>query len=230
MRLVESAFVIVLVGVLAATVIAFAVMGLAGALRARRLARKAHQGEMRFFRDDPYDLPRRYAGFAVIASGHSPLANNVTDGRMDGRGVRAFDFRCELGHGTRRTTRHYHVLAAETGLDAGTLLMWHQADGDLCPLEARAAAGRAGDWTYRGDGRLAAALALAGGALAGLSASIEVRGGVLLVSAPGRRLALDYAATWDDLRGLLAALRGVAATPPRPQSSPMEVENRAGPC
>jgi hypothetical protein len=124
----HAAFEYLLIAVLVAAVISFVVMGLAKVRRSRSLARAAHQRGNRFFRDDPFDVPRRYAKFALISSGHSPCAHNVTDGRLGGRSARAFDFRCELGHGTRRITRHYSVLVVGAAECPHRLLMWSDAD------------------------------------------------------------------------------------------------------
>ena len=158
MELIQYAFVAVLVGVLLAASVSFAVMGLGKMLRRRRLARDAHESGMKFFPDDPYDVPRRYADFAVVSSGHSPCANNVTAGRLGGRALRAFDFRCELGHGTRRLTRRYSVAVAETSLAQASLLMWHTGDAELAPMAARDMQGRVGQWSFRGSRALAEAV------------------------------------------------------------------------
>jgi hypothetical protein len=209
--LVQYAFVAVLVGSLAAAVVTFALMGLANVRRTRRLAGAAHRQGRRFFRDDPYDVPRRYADFALISSGHSPRANNVTDGRLAGRSVRAFDFRCEIGHGTRRMTRHYNVMVADVSPPAEGVLMWPEADADMAPLAARGGDGRVAAWGFSGSGRLAGALASAWPQTAGAEPCIEVRGSVLMVAAPARRSARGYAVSLGDVECLLAAIRGAVS-------------------
>ena len=214
--LLQYALVAFLIGVLAVAVVSFARLGVAKLLRTRRLGRSAHQKGMRFFRDDPYDAARRYAQFAVISSGHSPRANNVTDGRLAGEPVRAFDFRCELAHGTRRTTRYYNVLVAETRHGYGSVVMWNEADADLAPLAARDSAGRLGAWDYRGSRRLAAALAAACKDLADVGASMEIRGSILMVSVPVTRFGSDYVVGFGQLAQALAAVRGAASADAQP--------------
>jgi len=210
----QYVLVVVLVGVLAASVVLFGVLGAARVRRTRRLARRAHQRGMRFFRDDPFDVPRRYAAFAAISCGHSPRASNVVDMRLDGIPVRSFDFHCELGHGTRRTARRFGVVVAETELPGGRAVLWHEADGDLSPLAARGGPGarRVGPWACSGSPRLVEALAAAAAELAPRGASLEVAAAGLLVCVPvgpwGRGAQLDA----QDVLGVLRALRqgGVA--------------------
>jgi len=211
MVLVQYAFVVLLVAVLVAAVATFVVMGLAKLRRTRNLARAAHQQECRFFRDDPHDMPRRYGGFAVISSGHSPRANNVTDGRLAGRPVRAFDFRCELGHGTRRLTRHYNVVAADALPPGPAVLLWPDHDRLLAPLAARNADGHVRCWSFRGNPRLATALAKGWTGNDETAPAIEVRGSVLLVATPARRSAAgQYAVSLDDVARLAAARDNVS--------------------
>lgn len=206
MEIIQYAFVAVLVGVLVAASVSFAVMGLGKVLRRRRLARDAHESGMKFFQDDPYDVPRRYADFAVISSGHSPCANNVTSGRLGGRILRAFDFRCELGHGTRRLTRRYSVVVAEAGQVLPSLLMWHGGDGDLAPLAARGMQAIVGKWSYRGPRALAEAVEPACRRLDQAQPSIEVRGSVVLIASPVRRAIRRHALALDEVAIILEAL------------------------
>lgn len=207
MVLVPYAFVALLVGVLVAAVITFAVMGLADVRRRRRLARAAHQQGRRFFPDDPYDMPRRYAEFALVSSGHSARASHVTDGRLAGRCVRAFDFRCELGHGPRRMTRHYSVVSAD-GLEVPeAVLMWPDNDAEFAPLAARGGEGRIGCWSFQGSRRLAAALAAAWRGSPDAEPSIEARGSALILAAPARRFARGYSVSFEDVEPLLAAMQ-----------------------
>ncbi|MCD6303864.1 MAG: hypothetical protein J7M21_02760 [Planctomycetes bacterium] len=211
MELLRYVFEAVLVTVLAASVVSFVAMGLAKVRRTRRLARAAHERQRRFFPDDPFDVPRRFADFALVMGGHSPRANNVTDGRVDGLAVRAFDFRCELGHGTRRTTRHYSVLAADVPGRDEQLLMWHDGDAELAPLAARTAEAHVGCWSCRGPAELVATVAAACEPLAAAAASIELRGRRLMVLAPAGRGA-DYAVRFEQIRPLLAVLRAAAGS------------------
>jgi len=209
--LLPYAFVAALLGVLAAAVVTFVVMGLAKVRRTRRLAGSAHRRGRRFFRDDPYDVPRRYAGFALISSGHSPCANNVTDDRQAGRAVRAFDFRCEIGHGTRRMTRHYNIMTADCPEAEGPVLMWPDGGADVPPLAARDPDGRVAGWSFRGSRRLADALAGAWPGSPGTEPCIEVRDAVLMVAAPAGRSAGSYGVSFDEVGPLLAAIAGAVS-------------------
>jgi len=152
-------FVALLILVLVAAVLSFAVMGIAQSRRRGRLARRAHKMGLRFSADDPFDVPGRYGRFAVIAGGHGPRAHNVTYGRIAGVPVRTFDFRYEVGHGTRRLTRRYDVVVFELDLDLPIVLMWHELDLHAAPLPTRRAQGRAGRWVCCGDRALATVLA-----------------------------------------------------------------------
>ena len=208
MVMLQYAFVVLLIGVLAVAVGSFVVMGLGKLRRTRRLARAAHEHGMRFFPDDPYDVARRYADFAAISGGHSPRAHNVTDGRLSGRPVRAFDFRCELGHGTRRTTRRYGVVAADAQNESSDLLMWHDGDAELAPLAALDSGGHVACWSYRGPAALASRVARAAAGLAGACASIEVRGSMVMIAAAGKQAGADYGVPLTDVKAVLDALRG----------------------
>jgi hypothetical protein len=204
----HAAFEYLLIAVLVAAVVSFVVMGLAKMRRSRWLARAAHQRGNRFFRDDPFDVPRRYAHFALISSGHSPCANNVTDGRLGGRSARAFDFRCELGHGTRRITRHYSVLVVGAADCPQRLLMWSDADAEGAPLVARDAQGHVGGWACTGPADLAALAERACPGLAESGTSIELRDGLLMLAAPARQSPLAYAVDLDCALALVAGLTG----------------------
>ena len=148
---VHSAFIVLLVGVLVASAVSFLVMGLLHHLRTGALARRAHEMAMQFSRDDPFDLPRILSDFALVASGHSPRAENVTYGHLDGRVARAFDFRYEVGHGTGRMTRHYSVITVEARQELDSMLMWHEDDAPAAPISLRLANRRLGRWLYQGS-------------------------------------------------------------------------------
>ena len=208
MEQIQYAFVALLVAVLVAASVSFAVMGLGKVFRRRRLACNAHQCGLRFFPDDPYDVPRRYADFAVISSGHSPCANNVTAGGIAGRTLRAFDFRCELGHGTRRLTRRYSVAIAETRQSQPSLLMWHSGDGELAPLAARDVQGQVGQWSFRGSREQAEAVEAACRNFSQAEPSVEIRGSVVLIAVPVRRAIRQYALALDEISGIIEALDG----------------------
>jgi len=215
-ELLRFAFVVVLMVVLAAALVSFLLMGLSKARRTRRLARLAHEQGRRFFRDDPYAVACRYAGFAMISCGHSPRAHNVTDGRLEGRPIRAFDFRCELGHGTRRVTRHFRVAAADLPAPPGDLLMWHDSDSEFAPLAARDSEGRLGAWNYRGRTDLAAAVAGALGGADPPASAVEVHGTTLMIAGRPRRGRDDYAVGGEELGVVVAAVAAAGAPTPGP--------------
>jgi hypothetical protein len=200
-------FLVILIGVLLAAVVMFAVLGLARVVRAHRLARGAHERGMRFFPTDGYDVPRRYADFAVISCGHSPRASNMMAGRLDGAMVRCFDYHCELGHGPRRTSRLLRVLAAEVAAEvAAPTVMWHESDADLAPLEARGQR-RIGPWACSGDLDLAEAIASQCPTLASKGASIELRAGGVMLCVPGGLLGRGAALDVEDARPIVRELR-----------------------
>lgn len=189
----QIVFTILLTGVLLVAVVTFVVIALAQAHRTRSLRRESRQMGLRFSADDPFDVPRRYADFTLIGSGHSPRACNVTYGRLDGRFVRAFDFRYEVGHGTRRVTRHYKVIVLEATLPGLHLLMWNDDDTASAPLCARAVDGHVASWSYRGGGELAASLAHAQSMAAGQASSFEIGPAGLMIFTPARRLKMGCA-------------------------------------
>jgi len=158
------------------------IAGLAQQRRARRLARQAHMTGMKFAPEDPFDMLRACAGFALIQCGHSPRANNLIDGCCQGMRVRAFDFRYEVGHGTMRLTRHYAVVVVQS--PSPDVVLWNQADRDGAPLTARQADGSVGAWTYRGRPEVARVAARACGDLADAAVSIEAHEGQLLFCTP----------------------------------------------
>ena len=205
MQLLQTAFVVLLVGVLAASVISVAIMALLQIGRTRRLARQAESLGLRFASEDPFDAPRRYADFALITNGHSPRASNVTYGRLDGRMVRAFDFRYEVGHGTRRVTRHYDVVVVESERDLGNVLMWHDSDDEFAPLAVRGEQ-RAGAWGVWGDVALVERLAEAIAPRGGSPVSMQCCGGTLMLFAPERRRRGGYAARLEDAVAVMDVL------------------------
>ena len=189
----QIAFIMLLVGVLAAVVVSFVIMGLMQLGRTRTLGREAHALGMRFSAADPFDVPRRYADFALVSSGHSPRANNVTYGRLADWRLRAFDFRYEVGHGTRRATRHYSVIVVEADRELPAVLMWHDQDIEAAPLQARNSDAHVGSWTYRGNPELAAMLTNACIDFVEEGTSLEACDSALMVFTPVRRREAGYA-------------------------------------
>ena len=197
----QVAFMVVLIGVLVAAVVSFAVMGLLQHRRTNVLAGKAHRMGMRFSVEDPFDVPRRYADFARIASGHSASAHNVTYGRLGGLPVRAFDFRYEIGHGTRRTARHYGVVVIETSEALPPLVMWNDRDVECAPLASHQCDGHVACWAYLGPEPLAAAVGYACRALADRGAGMQAVGHAVMLCVPIRSRRQDY----SDLMACAAA-------------------------
>jgi hypothetical protein len=222
-----------LAAVLVAAVASFAVMGWLQRRRAGRLSRVAHRAGLRFTRDDPFDVPRRYADFVLIGCGHSAQANNVTYGRLDGLPVRMFDFRFEVGHGTHRSTRTYGVVVVEVEKPCQPVLMWNERDSLNMPLEAMQFDGRIDGWCFRGDPGTARVLGSVAGDLAEKGLSVQTLGAVILMWRPAVGAIRDYS---DDLE----AARAVARALTRPagesrgenpvQSRHQSIENGVSPC
>ena len=183
----QVAFTVLLTGILIAAVITFAVITIVRVRRTSRTAREAGEMEMRFSPEDPFDVPRRYADFALIGGGHSPKADNVTHGRIGGRYVRAFDFRYEVAHGTHRITRHYAVVIVELHRALPEVLMWNDDDTDSAPLQVRCGGGRIGCWSYRGEEELGRTLLEAAGGVADMGTSMQTCGNLFMLFAPVRR-------------------------------------------
>ena len=203
----HGVIIVLLIGVFLAAVIFFAVMGARQLRRANRLARASHDMGMRFSSVDPFDIPRRYAEFALVGGGHSPQAHNVTYGRIEGRLARAFDFRYEIGHGTRRSTRRYSVVTVESDPPMPAVLLWDRSDVEFAPLRARQACGSVGRWALCGDEEFAAGLARACQVALTDEASVETRGSVLMLCRPMRRMEQGNASCIGQALKVLGALR-----------------------
>ncbi len=205
----EFALAIVLTGVLLAAVVSFVVMGLDQRRRRNRAAGRAHASGFLFAPEDPFDVPRRYRGFALMEVGHSPRAYNVTYGRMGGLPLRAFDFRYEVGHGTRRLARQYAVVVVETVQRLTPMLMWNRHDVEVAPLAVRRCVVSSGLWRCdcpEGAAELATsdtdAFASAGGSIQTLD------GAVMLCCPEGRRRSGRSAAMEAAMPVLRALCRG----------------------
>jgi len=173
-----------LVGVLAVSVVAFLVMGLRQSRRTRALARAAHGSGFRFAQDDPFDLPQRYARFAVIGCGHSVRACNVMYGRVGGWAVRAFDLGFELGHGTRRIVRKCRATVLETDVSLPRAWLWRLDMLGFIPHLVWLQHGRAGPWAYGGAQQHAMDLANLCSPLLETAIGLEACGTVLMVCEP----------------------------------------------
>jgi hypothetical protein len=195
-----------MVCVLAAAVVLSAVMGIRQHLRMGRLACAASERSMKFSPQDPFQVPVRYAEFALISAGHSPHADNVTYGRLGGVPVRAFDFRCEAGHGTRRMDRSYGVIVVESQAPVADLLMWNVLDAQAAPQACLLNDGRQGYWTLCGPAATADKVASCAGGLGPRGASLEFHRGSMMLCIPMRKPADSYMDWMEQVRGLIAAL------------------------
>ncbi|MFA6133627.1 MAG: hypothetical protein WC869_06385 [Phycisphaerae bacterium] len=206
----HTVLIVVLTAALAGAVVSFGLAGLRQSRRTVALARAAHEEGMLFSAEDLFDVPVRYGGFILTRCGHSQRANNITYGRMGGLPVRAFDFRYEIGHGTRRVSRHYGVIVVETAAVLPPLTMWNRDDADYAPLAARHCEGQAGSWCYQGDAAMARAAAAACEGLGASAVSLQTRGSALMLCSPQPRK--GYGGNWRQIAGLLKAM-GQAAAP-----------------
>jgi len=148
------------------------------------LAKQAGDLGFRYWREDPFEISRRCAEFALVASGHSPVAANVISGHLDGVAVRAFDFQYEVGHGPRRMMRRYGVVLLETALPQERLLMWH--NGDFAPIPARQEARTLGAWSVIGDAKQAQAFLAACEPWFARGGCVEIIAHAVLLAAPGQ--------------------------------------------
>lgn len=205
---------ILLVCVLGAALAWLAGLGLLQQRRTGALARQAHERSLHFSPEDGFDIPRRCAAFALVSAGHSPQAANVTHGRLRGLPVRAFDFRYEAGHGTRRQTRWYGAVWVETGWPGPAVLVWDpRGDGGL-PLACRGGEEACRGWAFRGDRRRAEAVADACAALAQGGLCVEVRDEAVLFCFPMRRRRDSYMAWLDRAPEAIAAALARELAPP----------------
>ena len=149
---------VILVVALIAAVISFLVMGIFHEKRTRELSAMAFGRDARFSREDPFDIPQRYRDFVLISCGHSPRAFNVAYGQVECWTLRSFDFRYEVGHGTRRMSRLYGVVVIDTQLKLPDVMMWNDSDSDNAPLEIRQVDGHIGRWSFAGDAKFAGQL------------------------------------------------------------------------
>ncbi len=207
---------------LLATAVSFIVMGIRQSLHTRRLARQAEEKRLLFSFDDPFDIPERYRHFALLSCGHSPRATNVTHGRWDSLPLRAFEFRYEIGHGTRRTTCRYTAVIVDLQVKPGDLILWNHSDAEQAPLETRLMHGEVGCcWSYSGAANLADYLAQAAGELATAGLSVQVQGSDILFCLPvARQDNKDYFTWLADAVRLAEAIR--QPTEPRNENSAVE--------
>ena len=178
-------FIVLLVGVLIASVISLVAMGWLQHRRTNALARKAHEMSMHFSPSDIFDIGCTYRNFALITSGHSPRIENVTYGRIKGKTIRAFDFRYEIGHSMERLTKHYYVIVVETQREMAKVIMWHEADASAEALSLPLGDQRVEKWLYRGSTRQARSLARLGESL-GCEVNMQVLSNAVMLAIPAR--------------------------------------------
>jgi hypothetical protein len=219
-----------LIGALGAVAAGLSVLGLRQHLRTAARARAAHEAGLRFSAQDAFDVPRRCAAFALCSAGHSAQASNVTHGRVGGLPVRAFDFRCEAGHGTRRTTRRYFVVFVEEPAEPD-VLMWNRRDAANAPCAARLGDGAVGEWSCRGDAEQARRLGELAEPLAAAGVSVEARAEGLMLCFPPRRRTAAGAGWLEGISRMIASLWPGGAAAGGPASAdekgrPQAVANR----
>jgi len=113
-----------LFGGIAALIVGGIIYGIIKARQRREvMARLAASLGLRYYADDPWDLPSRYNHFGLFQSGHSKRASNVLTGELDGRSVAAFDYRYTTGSGKNQTTHHYQGAVLEMPILAPRLRM-----------------------------------------------------------------------------------------------------------
>ena len=201
------ALTVVFTGLFVAAMVSFLMAGARQYRRTCRLRRRAEELGLRFSHSDPFDVPNRYANFALMAAGHSPFAYNMAYGRLDGWSVRGFDFRHELGHGTQRMTVHYSVVVAQTEIEMPYVLMWHEEHLGEVPLVVLHREGTIGRWRYAGSAEMAAELAEACDPSSSGAVSLQTFGSDLMLWAPVRDRQPDYTGGLGDLVRLLELLR-----------------------
>ena len=177
-----------LIGVLAASVIVFAVMGVRQHWRRRRLARVGRQLGLEFAAADPFDIAQGFGDFALFSAGHSPRAENVSHGRSGRWRVRAFDFLYEVGHGIHRHTRYTSAVMAEIGSGLGDVTLWDGRDAVDAPLTVRQSRVMRGGRLCDGSEEAVQRLANACGDLVDLHVSAEIHREFLVLCAPVRRV------------------------------------------
>jgi len=200
---VQIAFIVLLGLIVAISMVVFAVLGAMQLRRTRRLTRDAHTRGLRFAAEDPFDVPHRYSDFALMHLGHSPRANNVTYGRIGRRPVRAFDFRYEAGHGTRRSMRQYSVITVDVELPLPFAILWNEADVAAAPLAVLAEGRRLGGWFTIGDEGVARVLARTCRGLVEEGVSVQTGPGALLFCSPVRRWRNHTTDRFDAVRRIL---------------------------
>ena len=176
--------------ILLAAALSIIVMAVVQHRRVVSMGAMAHGMNMLFSTEDPFDLMRRYPDLVLFSAGHSGRVSNVAYGRVDSLPVRAFDFRYEAGHGTRRITRSYSVVVVETPSGLEPLLMWNSADLDCAPPAAQVGCSQIGRWLLQGSPQDARRLEAMCEDLSGEAISIQRMGDAIALFAPARSAGL----------------------------------------
>lgn len=202
---------VMLVVALLATVGYVVVLGIRQWLRARTLARLAGERTLRFSRDDAWNLPEQFCDFALMRCGHSARASHISHGRLHGQNIRAFNFRYEVGHGTRRMTRHYGVVVAEMAAPMPETLMWNRHDAEHAPADMHQADREVGCWACTGNGVLADIVRDGALSLAEEGLSVQAQGKHVMFALPGWQGEWwNYTMWLDQVAALLDQMNSVA--------------------
>jgi hypothetical protein len=199
-----------LIGILCLASLALLLLGLAQWRRGRHLAGAANELGLAFSVDDPFDLPRRYAGFRLMQAGHSPFADNVIFGRYRGWPLRSFDYRLEAGHGTQRHVRRYSVLSAEVAETFPAVMLWPQDSACPDPRRAEEAVPVPNGWYASGDAATARRVGQCMPPADASGMSIEIDRGLLLFCIPRRLGGSELAATLEIVSNCLKGLQASA--------------------
>jgi hypothetical protein len=89
--------------------------------RREAMAQLAQELGLQFYRDDPWDMPVRYAYLDLFGAGHSRKASNLLTGRLAGREVILFDYQYTTGSGKNSHTYTFQAALLETPVVAPKL-------------------------------------------------------------------------------------------------------------
>lgn len=180
-------FGLILVVFFIAALCVFGVHGWRRVRRERMLAAQAAEMGLKFSREDPFELPMKYAAFSLMNCGHGQNAYNVAHGRAGSLDVQAFDFSYEAGHGFERSTRRYGIIVFAVQSDEN-VAMWPQHIPGNMPFITGDVTGTVGPWCYCGSQRLAENIHAADSneGLEKAGACVELKDNVMMISIPYR--------------------------------------------
>ncbi|HPS52409.1 MAG TPA: hypothetical protein PLK08_02550, partial [Phycisphaerae bacterium] len=149
-------FGLILIAFFIAALCVFGAHGWQMVRRERMLAGQANDAGLKFSREDPFEIPLKYAAFSLMRCGHGQIAYNVAYGRLDSFDVQALDFSYEIGDGFERSTHRYGVIIFAVPV-CGHMLMWPQCKTvhNMPLLTADNIVEVVGPWQYCGSGSLA---------------------------------------------------------------------------